>query len=196
MTGGSASGKSAFAEKLAAEHADGEKLYIATMKPYDTESRERIEKHRAFRAGKNFRTVECYGLSLSGICPSDVKEQGCLVDWEHCSSGNGMTGLFECMSNYVANCLFGEEGEPNFVETGRAEWEKVLADRMVSQLKQLSDRLGTLIIVSNEIFSDGKKYEESTMAYLRILGECNQRLATMADQVYEVVCGIPIRRKG
>ena len=31
---------------------------------------------------------------------------------------------------------------------------------------------------------------------MRILGEINQEVAVLADQVYEVVCGIPIMIKG
>lgn len=196
VTGGSASGKSAFAERLAMECTDGEKLYIATMKPLDAESRSRIVKHRAMRARKNFHTVECYGLSLWDVCLSEMKKQEQSAGRKCQDSGNRMTGLFECMSNYAANCLFGERTARDFAAAGHDGWEKRLADLMVSELVELNRRLGTLIIVSNEIFSDGERYEESTMAYLRVLGECNQRLAEMANQVYEVVCGIPLLRKG
>ena len=46
VTGGAASGKSEYAERLAAA-CDGPRVYIATMRPLDKGSVARIEKHRA-----------------------------------------------------------------------------------------------------------------------------------------------------
>ena len=68
--GGSASGKSEYAEQLAvnlkeeAERNTGEVkpklVYAATMEPVDSESCKRISRHRAMRAGKQFETREQY----------------------------------------------------------------------------------------------------------------------------------------
>ena len=66
--GGSASGKSSYAESIAMSlQGDGRLLYIATMYPYkwntteiDPETMQRINRHRAMRADKGFDTVECY----------------------------------------------------------------------------------------------------------------------------------------
>ena len=47
IIGGSGSGKSEFAEKLAARISDGhEKYYIATMEIFDEESEKKAERHR------------------------------------------------------------------------------------------------------------------------------------------------------
>lgn len=65
IVGGSASGKSAFAENYAMEAGEN-RIYIATMQPMDNECLARIEKHRGMRAQKNFQTVECYtGLLIT-----------------------------------------------------------------------------------------------------------------------------------
>ena len=53
-----------------------------------------------------------------------------------------------------------------------------------------------LLIVTNEIFSDGIGYDEMTKDYIRQLGWLNHELAGIADTVYEVVYGIPVRIKG
>ena len=58
VTGGSASGKSEYAESLAISSDARQRFYIATMKPWDEEGRRRIQKHRAMRAGKGFLTIE------------------------------------------------------------------------------------------------------------------------------------------
>ena len=57
ITGGSGSGKSRYAEGEILKLGPGRRIYIATMYPYDEESRQRIARHRAMRAGKNFETI-------------------------------------------------------------------------------------------------------------------------------------------
>ena len=56
VLGGSGSGKSAYAEHL----LDGKtnKYYIATMQVYDAEGEKKVARHRRFRAGKGFVTME------------------------------------------------------------------------------------------------------------------------------------------
>ena len=62
ITGGSGSGKSAFAEQKLLEIASEQGkncIYLATMsRGEDGESAARIRRHRALRAGKGFGTVE------------------------------------------------------------------------------------------------------------------------------------------
>ena len=36
-----------------------DRIYIATMYPFDEESRKRVQRHRKMRQGKGFETVEC-----------------------------------------------------------------------------------------------------------------------------------------
>ena len=57
VSGGSSSGKSAFAESLIVKSGIARRLYIATMEPFGAEAAVRIERHRALRAGKGFDTV-------------------------------------------------------------------------------------------------------------------------------------------
>ena len=88
ITGGSGSGKSRYAEQQILELGDNRRVYLATMCPYDEESYQRIERHRAMRAEKNFETLECY----TDLARLEIPE-GCNV-------------LLECMSNLVANEMF------------------------------------------------------------------------------------------
>ena len=46
VTGGSGSGKSAFAEDCVVSCGETERIYIATMYPFDEESRRRVQRHR------------------------------------------------------------------------------------------------------------------------------------------------------
>ena len=57
IIGGSASGKSEYAERLVCS-LPGKRIYVATMEPFGEEGRERIARHRKLREGKGFATVE------------------------------------------------------------------------------------------------------------------------------------------
>ena len=92
VTGGSGSGKSAFAEDKIVSFGPAKRIYIATMHPYDEESHKRVARHRKMRAGKGFETVECY----TGLKNLDFPENAVV--------------LLECMSNLAANEMFEEKG--------------------------------------------------------------------------------------
>ena len=92
VTGGSGSGKSAFAEDKIVSFGPAKRIYIATMHPYDEESHKRVARHRKMRAGKGFETVECY----TGLKNLDFPENAVV--------------LLECMSNLAANEMLRKKG--------------------------------------------------------------------------------------
>lgn len=169
VTGGAASGKSEHAERLLCESAPaGERLYLAAMQPFGEAARRRIQRHRALRAGKGFRTVERY-TDLAGFVPA--RHFGGI--------------LLECLSNLLANEMFSPEGAGG--DAANAATAGVLA---------LCRHCDTLVVVTNEIFSDGDRYPEETAQYLRALAAVNRELAARVDTVYESVCGILCKIKG
>ena len=60
ITGGSASGKSLYGERMAAEAGGRLLCYLATMRPWGEEGQARVQRHRQQRAGKGFHTIEVY----------------------------------------------------------------------------------------------------------------------------------------
>ncbi|MCC8137500.1 MAG: bifunctional adenosylcobinamide kinase/adenosylcobinamide-phosphate guanylyltransferase [Clostridiales bacterium] len=176
ITGGSGSGKSSYAEScvMAASASDCfRRIYIATMIPYGEEGRQRVERHRQLRAQKTFETVECYtGLEQLNLFMCLQTDPGQTIL------------LLECMSNLVANEIF----EPN----GAGEDTVNAILRGVRVLRQQAKHL---VIVTNEVFSDGMIYDADTMRYLSYLGAVNQALAEQAETVTEVVYGIPLALK-
>ena len=170
VSGGSGSGKSAFAESLIVQSGIEKRAYIATMAPFGAEGQARIARHRALRAGKGFTTCER------------------LRDLEGIDVPSGCAALLEDLTNLFANEWFGTEegsGDPD------AAGEKILRG-----LKVLKGRAALTVVVGNDLFSDGMDYDEETLRYLRALAEVNCAAAAMADAVYEVVCGIPICHRG
>lgn len=166
ITGGSGSGKSAYAEEEILRLGGEKRIYIATMQPFDEESVKRIEKHRTMRSGKGFETIERY-TNMAGL---DVPE--------------GADVLLECMSNLAANELYSDGG------AGEDTVGAVLAG-----IRHLVSRASNLVIVTNEICSDIQDYSPETQAYMACLGAINCRLAKEADSVTEVVYGIPVAFK-
>jgi len=167
LTGGSACGKSAYGEKLAAR---GPKplYYIAAMEPFDEECLKKIARHRALRDGKGFFTIERYTAVDSLELPQ-----------------RGGTALLECLCNLTANEMYIQPGSP--VDP---------VEKVVSGVENLRQQTDTLIVITNDVGSDNEEYSDETRAYIRALGEINARVAKMADRVYELVAGIPLCLKG
>lgn len=169
VIGGSGSGKSDYAEDyLLALSGGKKKYYLAALRPCDEESRERIARHRQRRAGKGFVTIE-----------QPVRIQDAAARME----AGEKTALLECVSNLTANAMFDEKGQRP---------EKAVAEEVVSGIALLREKLTHLVIVTNNVFEDGRVYDEGTMAYIRAMGRINRRLAAMADEVVEVAAGIPV----
>ena len=169
IIGGSGSGKSAYAENyMNSISEDRKKYYIATMQIYDEEGKRKVERHRMLRGGKGFSTIEQ---------PIDIgKAAEKMEDGER-------TALLECISNLTANEMFLGEIPGT---------EEAITEKIVGEIAVLNRELTHLVIVSNNVFEDGNVYDKTTMAYIRAMGRINQKLAEMADEVVEVVVGIPI----
>lgn len=179
VIGGSGSGKSAYAEQMAVKAAgNGSLYYVATMQVYDEEGKKKVERHQKMRAGKGFFTIEQ---------PRKLKEAAKKVATEKVSAGKIV--LLECMSNLVANEMFSEENLSAVMDEAKI---KQLSHEIISGVTALQDSCDILIIVTNQIFEDGIRYDASTMAYIRLLGDVNRQIAERAEQVIEVVAGIPI----
>ncbi len=166
VVGGSASGKSAIAERLAVQ-SGLPRFYVATMRVWDAESEKRVARHRAMRREKRFETLEC-PLHLEKL---DMPARG--------------TALLEDMGNLAANELYDADG-------AKADAVSAIlrgADRLHAQCAHL-------IIVSNEVFRGGADYAGDTDAYLLALAQINNALAARAENVCRVVCGIPKWVKG
>ena len=167
IIGGSGSGKSAYAEALL--QGRQHKIYLATMVPSGDEAQRRIARHQTLRADKGFTTYEQ---------PRLVHE---------CAGGFplGCSVLLECLGNLTANTLFEGNAEDLCAE------EEILAG-----IAHLERCCRDVVVVTNDIFSDGEPYDRETQRYLALLARLNAQLAARFDLVVEVVCGIGLVLKG
>ena len=204
ITGGSGSGKSAYAEKYichaSKEKRCKEKYYIATMQVFDEEGQRKIDRHRRLRAGKGFITIEQ---------PRDIKDAVSKLQSENCLK-TGRSALLECMSNLVANEMFPPVDASDTKEAGvkkealdepdnMRDYENTLislvSKKVLKDVSILSENVAELVIVTNNVFEDGVCYDESTMNYIKAMGIVNRGLAAMAESVVEVVAGITVAVK-
>ena len=92
--------------------------------------------------------------------------------------------LLECMGNLCANEMYISSS--------------VLhpADMIIDNIKQLAETASELVIVTNEVGSDGNRYSIELMAFVSEIAAINSRIAELADNVVECVYGIPVALKG
>jgi adenosylcobinamide kinase/adenosylcobinamide-phosphate guanylyltransferase len=175
VTGGARSGKSRFAEQVAA--ASGrETWYVATMTPLDEELRRRVERHRA-RRPPDWVTVEEPFELIGAVrrAPSSA------------------TLLIDCLGLWVSNLLFSFGRHESWTP---AEWERWV-DHCVASATAVADVLrkrdGLAVVVTNEVGLGIVPGEPLTRWYRDALGLVNQAFAARATAVYLLVAGIEVK---
>lgn len=148
------------------DNCRGRKLYIATMKPFGEEAFAAIERHRKIRAGKGFETIEKY----TGLDEIQISGKSHI--------------LLECIANLCANEMF--------------ENEKICdpTEHIIRGIEHLRKRAETLVIVTNNVGSDGVDYGSETNKYIEVMGRVNALITGISDNVAECVYGVPVVLKG
>jgi len=178
ILGGARSGKSAFAEQLAA--SSGQSVaFIATATAGDDEMRARIAHHRASRPA-HWHTVE-EPFDLAGA----VQHAAALAD----------ILLLDCVTLWLSNWL-SQQGETS--NTDMAASSPLLDAAAMQEIQNLLATLAsldpgkTLIVITNEVglgivpaYPLGRLYRDT-------LGLVNQRLAEAAGRVYLLIAGIAV----
>ncbi len=179
VTGGARSGKSAFAEKLAKE--SGKKvIYLATATAEDEEMAQRIARHRR-RRPPGWETVE-EPLDVPGVIEK--------------YSASGQLILVDCLALFLSNLLLKAKGQldPEAAPDFPGGKERVL--QAIKRLGEvISFAAAEIIIVTNEVGWGLVPAHPLGRVYRDLLGIANQRLASLADQVYLVVCGLALEIK-
>lgn len=166
ILGGARSGKSAYAESLAAESS--KVAYFATAEAGDVEMLERIERHRE-RRPPEWKTV----VAPTGL-PKALREE----------ARGAEVAIVDCLTLYVSNLMgagFTEEEVLSEIEDLAEACREVPAD---------------VVLVSNEVGLGIVPANQLARAYRDVLGRCNRVLAEVADEVHLMVAGIPLKVKG
>ena len=174
ITGGARSGKSAFAESLLAGQTDV--VYLATAPVADAEMAERVRQHQ-LRRPASWRTFEGTHVLRRAVCDARYY-------------------LLDCVSLLTSNIMFDLTKDAAAISF---EARRQVEETAFAELAALRDRIaainGTLIMVTNEVGLAIVPEHPVARAYRDILGRVNQRAAALSDDVYLVVCGIPLQIK-
>ena len=166
ITGGAGSGKSEYAEQLA------ERLHTELGGPLyyvATMNPAPRDADAAARIAKHQKRRAGRGYTTIE-CPTDIAQL-------RAQALNNAVFLLEDLTNLYANEVYGTSGYPHEI------------------VAPLLEQAGALIIVANELYSDGIDYGPETDRFLRDLADLAAALSAAADQVTEVVYGIPVQLK-
>lgn len=166
VTGGTRSGKSAFAEEVT-DALGSNVTYIATARAGDGEMMERIALHRQ-RRPDNWRTVEE---------PEQVRET--IEYW----GARSDVILLDCLTLFISNLMLNDEPDNLIVQA--AEDIAAAAKAAKAHVVVVSNEVGLSLVPPNQL---GRRYQE-------VVGRANQVLARAADEVYLVVAGMPLDLK-
>lgn len=167
VLGGVRSGKSRYAVKLASQSS--RVIFLATAKPSDAEMCTKIERHQAERPA-HWRTIE------EPLALDRVLEQN--------DSGNQLF-LIDCLTLFASNLLE--------AELGNEEALKVRVGCFCAALQSISS---SVVLVSNEVGSGIVPVYAVGRQFRDLLGEMNQSVAALSDNVLLMVAGLPLALKG
>ncbi|MBI4397675.1 MAG: bifunctional adenosylcobinamide kinase/adenosylcobinamide-phosphate guanylyltransferase [Candidatus Omnitrophica bacterium] len=168
ITGGARSGKSRFAEELAAK-ISSKVLYLATAQARDEEMKLRISRHRE-RRPHFWQTVE-EPLEVHTVLEN--------------LNGSSDLVLLDCLTLWLSNLLHQFQGRSQL----RAQ------ERLEAAFKSIREKKKTLIVVSNEVGMGLVPDNALARAFSDLQGRVNQFVASKADEMYFLVAGVPVRVK-
>jgi len=176
IIGGARSGKSGFAQELALKLGEPV-LFVATATAGDEEMAERIAQHRKARPA-TWSTLEA---------PTGIGEiiRGQL--------GQAKVVIVDCITLLVNNISSRYDQQGEQIDASRVE-EEVTSEieGLIRCIKRIDARF---IIVTNELGTGLVPPSKVARLYRDLLGQANQKLAEVSEEVYLMVAGIPVRIK-
>ena len=176
VLGGARSGKSAYAEKLAAE-SGREVVYIATASAGDSEMAARIAQHRSDRP-QHWVTVE---------------EPVQLADAVRRHSTNTNLVLVDCLTLWLSNLMFSAGGD--YPDVGAIALPPQLTEQRAALLDALQNAAGDVVLVSNEVGMGLVPMAALSRCFVDEAGRLNQAVAAVCNRAVFVAAGLPLTLK-
>lgn len=177
IVGGARSGKSRYAEKLAAQSALPV-TYLATAQAGDVEMAERIRQHRAARPAEWVTLEE--PLALGAALRAHAGRERCIV--------------IDCLTLWLANLVSADHA--NIDEVGVVEPGPRFAAERADFLDALRTISGEVIVISNELGAGLVPLGALNRFFVDQSGLLNQAVAALAARVAWMAAGYPLWVKG
>jgi adenosylcobinamide kinase/adenosylcobinamide-phosphate guanylyltransferase len=172
VLGGSRSGKSDLAARLAAEKPPVSFVATAIIDPNDEEMVERVRRHRVDRPD-DWKTIEG-SVDLEPIIRNETGRFGSI--------------LIDCVTLWLGNLMLGIEDQ-----NPRTDGEIVaLVDRAIAAASESSERV---VWVSNEVGWGVVPENRLARRFADLQGTVNRRIAAASDRVILCVAGLSIDLK-
>ena len=183
VLGGARSGKSSYAEALAARMAGGEPVtYVATATADDEEMRERIARHRAARPVM-WRTLETPDDPAAALASTGDADTSGVI-------------LLDCLTLLASNVLLGgPHTDFNADQFDAQAAEQRMAQTIDALLSEYRRGERSMVLVSNEVGMGLVPPYPLGRAYRDALGRVNARVAAEADAVLLMIAGLPVEIK-
>ncbi|GAC1435634.1 MAG: bifunctional adenosylcobinamide kinase/adenosylcobinamide-phosphate guanylyltransferase [Ktedonobacteraceae bacterium] len=178
ILGGARSGKSTFAERLAA--SSGKRVaFIATATASDADMQDRIARHRASRPSA-WKTIEepldlVFALQKASQ-EADILLLDCITLW---------------LSNWMGHQAVVDEIDDVTLKNTYTKHRLALTEALLAAVKAL-DVGKTVLVVSNEVGLGIVPMHPLSRVYRDALGWVNQRIAHDAERVYFMVAGLAV----
>lgn len=176
VLGGTRSGKSLYAEKIASSHGPNV-LYIATAEiwPGEGSMEDRVRLHRARRPA-TWETLEC----PRGIAEALARTPELLASRD--------AAMLDCMTLLMTNLM--TESMKN------AEAERAMEHELDALLAAIAASSVPWVVVSAETGLGLVSPDPATRLFCDVLGLANQKMAAAAGAVVLTVAGLPVALKG
>lgn len=198
ITGGARSGKSAYAERRAAELTTDPVTYVATAQALDAEMRRRIDRHRRDRP-PGWVTVEAPRHAGEAIrrAATPVVLLDCLtVLASNAMLASGSATEAAPVHDTTGEKMLSRSEQPQQPEPHQ-QHEKDATAAVLREAEALCAaalaREGTTLVVTNEVGLGVHPPTALGRWYRDALGRANQMVASAAGEVVFLVSGIPVR---
>jgi len=180
VIGGARSGKSSFVLNEVSD-MKGSKAYIATAEALDDEMKYRIQQHKDDR-GQGWSNYE-EPVNVAELI-SKIKDKYEII-------------VLDCLTLWLSNVMIRTKNTEQRTQTTEKHINELIetCNKLKNSVCSLKSGFCNLYIVSNDVGMGIVPENPLAREFRDLTGFLNQKVAEVADEVYMVTAGIPIRIK-
>lgn len=148
---------------------------MATSRIWDEEFKHRVELHKQRRGPQWTNIEEEKFLSMHNL--------------------EGKVAVIDCVTLWATNFFFDLQNECSRSAKAAGEHVERTLKEVKNEFEKFTSQDSTFIFVTNEIGSGGVSDNEIQRKFTDVEGWLNQYIASKADEVIMMVCGIPMKVK-